>query len=160
MRGGEEGRGKCGGVEAVLYLWIHFLQRLFLVEVNMKEHLLGEGEKMSVNIQQQVHGSVYNDIIMTSLSYVPHATSSTAHGRKHRPFFLHPLEMKRSASNSQRPRRLQCASLEEEGRREKGRRGRRKEEGKRQEREGEKEGEKEGNILIILMHIHVHSMNQ
>ena len=46
-------------MEAVLYLWVHFLQRLFLVEVDMKEHLLGKGEKMSVNIQQQAHGSVY-----------------------------------------------------------------------------------------------------
>ena len=91
--------------------------------------------------------------------HIPHATSSTAHGRKHRPFFLHPLERKRSASNNQRPLRLQCASLEEEGRREKGRRnrGRRKEGGRK---EGGREGEKEGDILIILMHIHVHSMNQ
>ena len=44
-RKGEEKRrcGLCG----VLYLWIHFLQRLLLMEVDMKEHLLGEGEEVS-----------------------------------------------------------------------------------------------------------------
>ena len=53
-REGREGRGKCGGdrIWCCLYLWIHFLQRLFLMEINMKEHLLGDGEKMSVNIQR------------------------------------------------------------------------------------------------------------
>ena len=35
-----------------MYLWIHFLQRLLLMEVDMKEHLLGEGEKRSAVIQQ------------------------------------------------------------------------------------------------------------
>ena len=30
-----------------MYLWIHFLQRLLLMEVDMKEHLLGEGEEVS-----------------------------------------------------------------------------------------------------------------
>ena len=112
------------------------------------------------------------------MSHIPHATSSTAHGRKHHPFFLHPLERKRSASNSQRPPSLQCASLEEEGGREEGKRNtgkkkRMKKERGRQDKgrqdkgrqgggkgRGEREGGKGGDIFIILMHIHVHSMNQ
>ena len=45
MRG--EGEGRRGKEEWVMYLWIHFLQRLLLMEVDMKEHLLGEGEEVS-----------------------------------------------------------------------------------------------------------------